>query len=143
MRATDQQPLVLIVEDNEGDVLLIREALTEGRSSKIIEHLHDGQVAIDWLRDRMEASAPLPQLMIIDINLPRVNGHELLQWVGEHEALSSIRILVLSTSASEKDIQKAYTAGAAVFLTKPIDLDDFTALFDAIESFWFGKAALV
>ncbi len=135
-------PFVLVVEDNEGDILLIKEALTEGRSAKRIVTVGDGQAAIDFLSQQVTNALPLPQIMLIDINLPKLNGHELLRWMQDQEALRQIRVLVLSTSGSQQDIHAAYASGAAVFLTKPIDLDDFTALFDSIETFWFKQVSL-
>lgn len=135
-------PFVLLVEDNHGDLVLIKEALNEGETEKTVAAVHDGQEAMEWLQGRVEQKLPLPHIIFIDINLPRMNGHELLQWIKTQETLRPIPILVLTTSASDQDIRKAYESGAASFLTKPIDLDDFTALFETIETYWFSKVSL-
>lgn len=135
-------PFVLLVEDNDGDLVLIKEALNEGETEKTLAAVHDGQEAMEWLQERVEQKLPLPHIIFIDINLPRMNGHELLQWIKTQEPLRPIPILVLTTSASDQDIRKAYESGAASFLTKPIDLDDFTALFETIETYWFSKVSL-
>lgn len=142
MLQADRLPFVLLVEDNDGDVVLINEALTERRSKKHIISLRDGQEAVDWLENRITNNLALPDVMIVDINLPRMNGHERLSWMQSQKALRQTRVMVFTTSGSEQDIRKAYDSGAAAFLTKPIDLDDFTALFDTIEAFWFNQVSL-
>src|ERR1041385_3327896 len=130
---------ILLVEDNPGDIRLPKEALKE---SKISNHLHvaiDGVEAIDFLRKRGRfANSPTPDLILLDLNLPRKGGIEVLAEIKLNGDLKVIPIIVLSTSQSEKDILKSYQLHVNCFVTKPVEFDEFMTALRSIEAFWFN-----
>lgn len=132
---------ILLVEDNEGDILLTVEALEEGRIANVIEVARDGQEAIDKLqKDHIENN--LPDLILLDINLPKMNGHEVLEKLKKNDDLKHIPVIILSTSSSEMDIMKSYNNHANCFITKPVEIDDFVKAIESIEDFWFSIVKL-
>ena len=134
---------VLLVEDNPGDVRLTQEALKEGR---IISHLNvvpDGIEAMEYLCHRGKYSnSPRPDLILLDLNLPRKNGREVLQEVKADPDLRRIPVMVLTTSTAEQDLHKAYNLHANCYITKPVDLDQFMNVVRSIEHFWFHIVTL-
>ena len=134
---------VLLVEDNPGDVRLTQEALREG---KVINHLNvvnDGVEATDFLRrNGRYASAPRPDLILLDLNLPRKNGREVLEEIKADPDLRRIPVMVLTTSKLDQDLQRAYNLHANCFITKPVDLDQFLNVVRSIEHFWFNIVTL-
>jgi CheY-like chemotaxis protein len=134
---------VLLVEDNQADVYLVREALREIGSSAHINVTQDGVKAISFLRQEGKfIEAPRPDLILLDLNLPKKNGHKVLQEIRADEDLRQIPVLVLTTSEAKVDIAKAYDLGANCYLTKPPDLDSFFSMMQAIEDFWMKLARL-
>ena len=128
---------ILLVEDNPADVRLIAETFKDFRSKNNVSLVKDGPEAMRFLRREGSFSdAPRPDIIILDLNLPRKNGFEVLEEIKQNEELRSIPVVVLSTSDSEKDIAKAYGLQAACFITKPVGLDDFIRTVKQIESFW-------
>jgi len=129
---------ILLVEDNPGDIRLTKEALKE---SKIPSNLHvaiDGVEAIDFLRKRGRfANSPTPDLVLLDLNLPRKSGIEVLEEIKSNGQLKIIPIIVLTTSQSEKDILKSYELHVNCFVTKPVEFDEFMTAIRSIEDFWF------
>ncbi|WP_284653144.1 response regulator [Flavobacterium terrisoli] len=134
---------ILLVEDNEGDILLTTEALEEGKIINKVSVVKDGKQAIDFLNQKEPfENAVLPNLILLDINLPKKNGHEVLQYIKESKHLRYIPIIMLTTSSSEKDIIKAYNHYANCFITKPVDVNEFMLAVAKIENFWVSIVQL-
>jgi two-component system, chemotaxis family, response regulator Rcp1 len=134
---------ILLVEDNPGDARLTLEAFKE---AKVINHLSvvsDGVEALAYLRrqDRY-ASAATPDLILLDLNLPRMDGREVLAAIKEDAALRTIPVVVLTTSSSQDDVARAYGHHANCYITKPVDLDQFLKVIQSIESFWLSLVRL-
>lgn len=144
MRPKNGDPIqILLVEDSPGDIRLTREVL---RDAKIANELHivgDGEEAMRFLRQQDGyADRPRPDLMLLDLNLPRKDGREVLAELKEDPALHRIPVIVLTTSAAERDIVRSYDLQAACYITKPIDLDEFISVVRSIESFWLSIVRL-
>jgi CheY-like chemotaxis protein len=134
---------ILLVEDNPGDVRLVREALLAGGISHQLSVVGDGVAALDFLQLRGEHfAATRPDLVLLDLNLPRLDGRAVLQVVKADAALRPIPVVVFTTSSNQQDIAASYGLRANAVVTKPIDLDEFVAAVHAIGEFWFGAAAL-
>ena len=137
------QRTILLVEDNAGDVRLTREALREVGIAVDLVAVPDGEAAIDYLRGTGEhAGAARPDLVLLDLNLPKKNGLEVLEEVKRDPALLRIPVIMLTTSSSARDVTACYDRGVNCYVVKPLDLDDFTALVQAINRFWFEVARL-
>ena len=134
---------VLLVEDSPGDVRLTKEAL---RHANRAIHLHvvcDGVEAIAFLRhEGAYVDAPRPHLILLDLNLPRMDGREVLAQVKADDGLKTIPIIILTTSEAEADIVKSYQLQANCFLTKPVELDAFESVVKSINDFWLTKVKL-
>ncbi len=134
---------ILLVEDSAADVRLTREAL---KDAKVLNELHvarDGVEAMDFLHRRGgHEDAPRPDLVILDLNLPRMDGKEVLAELKGDDGLRQIPVAVLTTSGAERDIQQSYDLGANCFLTKPVDLEQFLRVVQAVEEFWLGMVRL-
>jgi CheY-like chemotaxis protein len=134
---------VLLVEDSPGDVRLTQEAL---RDSKRIIRLHvafDGVEAMAFLlRQGVHACAPRPELILLDLNLPKMDGREVLALIKANENLRTIPTIILTTSEAEADITKSYQLQANCFLSKPVELDAFESVVKSINEFWLTKAKL-
>src|SRR5688572_7963298 len=129
---------VLLVEDDPGDVILTQEGL---RASKLHINLHvvdNGEKALAFLhRSPPYEDAPRPGLIILDLNLPRVNGMEVLREIKSNEELQTIPTVILTTSRAEEDVVRSYKLGANCYVSKPLNLDEFVKVVGSIESFWF------
>jgi CheY-like chemotaxis protein len=132
---------ILLVEDNEGDILLTVEALEEGRIANVISVARDGQEALDKLEVSYN-KGQLPDLILLDINLPKLNGHEVLEQLKQNEHFKHVPVIILSTSSSEMDILKSYKNHANCFITKPVEIDEFVKAIESIEDFWFSIVKL-
>jgi CheY-like chemotaxis protein len=134
---------ILMVEDNEGDVLLTTEALKE---AKVVTDLHvvrDGVEAIDFLYRKGEYSAaPRPDLILLDLNLPRRDGRQVLAEIKSDPNLRHIPVVVLTSSSAEQDIVKAYDLHANCYIVKPVDLNSLIEVVKSIESFWLTVVKL-
>jgi two-component system, chemotaxis family, response regulator Rcp1 len=129
---------ILLVEDNPGDVRLTREALREGKVRNNLAVAADGVEAIAYLRREGEhADAVRPDLILLDLNLPRKDGREVLEEIKADPSLRHIPVVVLTSSQAEEDIVRAYDLHANCYVTKPVDLDQFIRVVEAIEDFWF------
>ena len=134
---------VLLVEDNEGDILLTTEALKEGNIINSVSVVRDGWEAMNLLLKKGEYSTfSTPDLILLDINLPKLNGHEVLKQIRAEEDLRHIPIIMLSTSSSQDDILKCYKNYANCFISKPVDAGDFINLISSIKEFWTSKVHL-
>lgn len=144
MITTDKVPFdILLVEDDMGDAGLVRVALSEGHVHCRIHHVKDGVEAMDFLHRRgAHADAPAPDLMLLDLNMPRMDGREVLKQVKSDPDLQSLPVVVLTTSDVERDIDASYRLGANSFITKPVDIEQFCAAIRSIEDYWFGIVKL-
>jgi CheY-like chemotaxis protein len=128
---------VLLVEDNPGDVRLIQETLKEARFYTDLVVAKDGQEAIDLLLGRRETNARLPDLMLLDLNLPKKNGFEVLTVVKSDSELTTIPVIMLTTSESEQDVVKSYKLHVNAYISKPVDLQEFIEVVMKTTDFWF------
>jgi len=134
---------LLLVEDDPGDVRLTQEAFKGGHVPVRLSVARDGVEAIDFLHRRGPfQDAPRPDLILLDLNLPRKNGREVLLDIKTDPDLKRIPVLVMTTSSAEQDISKAYSLNANCYLTKPIAFDEFIDMVHSIEDFWLTKASL-
>jgi two-component system, chemotaxis family, response regulator Rcp1 len=134
---------ILLVEDNPGDVRLTEEALKEGKVVNRLNVVPDGVEALAYLRKEGEyASAETPDLMLLDLNLPKKDGREVLAEVKEDPELRMIPVVVLTTSRDEQDILKSYDLHANCYITKPVDFEQFISVVRAIEDFWLSVVKL-
>ncbi|MGI8742639.1 MAG: response regulator [Bryobacteraceae bacterium] len=139
-----RQPVdVLLVEDNPGDVRLTQEALKEGTLSVNLSVASDGVEALEFLRQTGKfAAAPRPALILLDLNLPRKSGREVLSEIKNDPDLKKIPVLVMTTSTAQQDIARAYSLNANCYIAKPLELEEFIAVVQSIEDFWLTKASL-
>ncbi|HEU6435971.1 MAG TPA: response regulator [Nitratidesulfovibrio sp.] len=134
---------ILLVEDDPGDVRLTREALKGNRVSNRLFVVEDGEEAMSFLRREGEyADAPRPDLVLLDLNLPRKNGREVLEEIKSTPDLRSIPVVVLTTSRQERDILNAYDLNANCYITKPVGWEQFLEVVGQIEHFWMGIVTL-
>lgn len=129
---------ILLVEDNPGDVRLTREALREGKIRNRLHIVSDGVEAIAFLKQEgNHANAPRPDVILLDLNLPRKDGREVLAEIKDDERLRRIPVVVMTTSSAEQDILGAYNLHANCYVTKPVDFDQFIEVVRSIQDFWF------
>lgn len=129
---------ILLVEDNEGDILLTTEALEEAKINNEVKVLRDGEKAIEYL-DALKNAQPyaLPDLILLDVNLPRKNGHEVLIHIKNDPQLQKLPVIMLTTSSSAKDIDQAYQEHVNCYIVKPVEAASFLEMVTSIEDFWF------
>lgn len=132
---------ILLVEDNPADVRLTVEALREGNIQNTLHVARDGVEAADFLRTTA-GTQDRPDLILLDLNLPRKNGHELLMEIKSADTLKHIPVIVLTTSQSDDDLLRSYRLSANAVVAKPVGLDDFFHVVSLIEQFWLGTAML-
>ncbi|ROQ59561.1 response regulator receiver domain-containing protein [Streptomyces sp. 840.1] len=132
------QPIeVLLVEDDPGDELMTREAFEDNKIRNTLHVVRDGQEALDFLYRRGEYSeAPRPDLILLDLNLPKYDGRQVLEQIKQDPELSLIPVVVLTTSSAEEDILRSYKLHANAYVTKPVDLDQFIAAVRQIDEFF-------
>ena len=134
---------ILLVEDNAADVRLTQEALRDTKLANEVHVVRDGVEALDFLRRRPPFEhAPRPDLVILDLNLPRKDGREVLADIKADPSLRIIPVAVLTTSSQEADIVRSYDLGANCYLTKPVDLNQFLTVVQTLEQFWLGIVRL-
>jgi CheY-like chemotaxis protein len=135
--------VILLVEDNEGDVRLTREALAEGKVANRLVVASDGIEALAVLRRTGEhADAPRPDLILLDLNLPRKDGRQVLAEIKQDPELMRIPVVVLTTSKAEEDILRTYNLHANCYVTKPVDFDKFVSVIQTIDEFWLTVVRL-
>jgi CheY-like chemotaxis protein len=129
---------ILLVEDNPGDVRLTVEALKEAKVHNHLNVARDGVEALEYLRrEKSHANAARPDVILLDLNLPRKDGREVLADIKSDEELCQIPVVILTTSKAEEDILRSYQLHANCYVTKPVDLDQFMTVVRSIEDFWF------
>lgn len=134
---------VLLVEDNEGDILLTREALEDSGSPIKLSVVKDGSQAIDFVSGYgAYQDTALPDLMLLDVNLPKSNGQEVLKFIKENDSIKHLPVIMFTTSSSESDIHSCYQKHANSYITKPVEAEDFMEVVAKIEHFWMSVASL-
>ena len=134
---------ILLVEDNAGDIRLTREALSEAKVANNLAVARDGVEALEYLRrEGPHAQAARPDIILLDLNMPRMDGRELLQHIKADASLAAIPVVVLTTSKAEEDIVKSYQLHANCYITKPVDLEQFLKVVRSIEDFWLTVVRL-
>lgn len=134
---------ILLVEDNPGDVILTREAFSEAKICNNIHVAQDGEEAIAYLqKEAGYEDSKKPDLILLDLNLPKIDGREVLDKVKSNDNLKRIPVVVLTSSEAEQDIIKTYDLHANSYVVKPIDLDQFIKVVNAVENFWFSVVTL-
>ncbi|RXA20757.1 response regulator [Methanosarcina sp. MSH10X1] len=128
---------ILLVEDSKGDIGLIEEVFEDAKIGNILHIVEDGEEAIAFLRGEGQFSGvPRPDIILLDLNLPKKDGREVLEEVKGDDELKNIPVVVLTTSKAEEDILKSYNLHANAYITKPVDFDQFIKVVKSIESFW-------
>ncbi len=134
---------ILMVEDNPGDVRLTKEALKDAKVSNTLHVVEDGVAAIDFLYHRDgHGGAPRPDLILLDLNLPKKNGREVLEEIKRDAHLRMIPVVILTTSQAEEDVLRAYSLHANCYITKPVDFKQFAKIVRTIEDFWLSIVTL-
>lgn len=134
---------ILLVEDNPGDVRLFQEGLKEVVTSRRLHVIMDGDDAVDFIQNKgRHAEAPSPDLVLLDLNLPKKGGHEVLAEIKRNPRTKSTPVIVLTSSNAHDDVQRAYDLNANCYIQKPADLDGVLAMLRAFEAFWFRWAVL-
>lgn len=134
---------ILLVEDNPGDVILTQEAFAENKLRNELHVANDGEEALAFLRrDAGYENAPRPDIILLDLNLPKLGGRDVLKIIKGDKHLQSIPVVILTTSADEVDICEAYRAHANCFITKPVDLEQFLQAIRSVHNFWIDVVKL-
>ncbi|MFO7825598.1 MAG: response regulator [Cyclobacterium sp.] len=134
---------ILLVEDNEGDIFLTTEALEDSNFINEISIAKDGQEALDFVfKTKGFENKSTPNLILLDVNLPKKSGHEVLQELKSHEVSRKIPVIMLTTSSSKRDIDLSYQHHANCFITKPVEVSDFLEAIASIEQFWLRTVSL-
>jgi chemotaxis family two-component system response regulator Rcp1 len=128
---------ILLVEDNEGDARLAIEAMRDSKIRNTLHHVSDGEEAMAFLRKEGKyAKAPRPDLVLLDLNLPKKDGRQVLAEIKNDDELKRIPVVILTVSSAEEDILKTYNLHANCYITKPIDLSQFVKVVRSVEDFW-------
>ncbi len=140
---SDEPVEILLAEDNPGDVRLLREAFEVTRIETTFHVVNTGEDAEDFLKGRGDhEGASLPDIVLLDLNLPGKDGYDVLEVIREDERLQSLPVLILTSSTAEEDVRRCYAADANAYLTKPTGMEDFQDVVRAVERFWFRQARL-
>ena len=135
-----EQLVILLVEDREDDILLIQRALAEAKVQNPLHIVRDGEEAMAYFQGdgkyARREEFPLPDLVLLDLKMPRVDGFELLQWIRRQPSLKTLRVVVLTSSGDIFDINRAYELGANSFLVKPLEFINYPAMMRTLSSFW-------
>lgn len=145
MLIENSQPFdILLVEDEPADAHLVRSALKENKVYCQLHHVLDGRDALDFLRREGDVykNAPKPDLILLDLNMPRMNGREFLSVIKTDEQFSAIPVVVLTTSDVERDVVASYKLGAASYITKPVDMAQFIDAIRQLDNYWFTLTRL-
>lgn len=142
-RANGKPIEILLVEDNPGDARLTEEALKEGKVTNSLSTVKDGVEALAFLRrEAGYENAPRPDLVLLDLNMPRMDGRQVLEQIKEDDDLKMIPVVVLTTSRSHDDINRAYDLNCNCYIAKPVDLEQFIEAIESIDNFWLTVVTL-
>jgi CheY-like chemotaxis protein len=134
------EPIILLAEDNENDVLMFRRAFKDFNVGTVVQVVNDGEQALEYLKGEGKYANrdeyPLPTLLLLDLKMPRLNGFEVLEWIRNERSLRGLLVVVLTTSGRIIDVNRAYQLGANSFLTKPLDLSEFRVMVDSLRKYW-------
>lgn len=134
---------ILLAEDSPSDALLTKEALKQGRVNNTLHHVEDGVQAMEFLRKEGEyVDAPRPDVVLLDLNMPRKGGQDVLREIRADDDLDTLAVIVLTTSEDEHDVLAAYGLNANCYITKPVDMQQFIACMQALDGFWLTWVAL-
>lgn len=144
MKLSDAKPIeILLIEDSPSDTALTKEALKAGKIANVLNCVEDGVEAMGYLKKRGKfANATRPALIMLDLNLPRKDGREVLEELKSDPALKTIPVIVLTTSRSDQDILRSYQLNANCYITKPVDFEHFINVVKSIEQFWLTVVTL-
>lgn len=147
MSSHSLQPVkILLVEDNLQDIEITRRAFSKGRMKNELIVVRDGQEALDYLyhqgKYKDPAASPRPGMILLDLNLPKVGGMEVLQQIKKDDALKSIPVIVLTASPREEDVVKTYNLGVNTYIQKPVEFDNFMRVVHAVQEYWIVIASL-
>jgi len=144
MRSGTRDPIeILLVEDNAGDVGLMREALSEAKVPNRLHVAQDGIEALQFLRkENQHAGSPCPDLVVLDLNIPRRNGFEVLEMIKTDSQLKRIPVIILTSSKAEEDVLRCYNSYANSYVTKPADFDQYFTVVELIDEFWLSTVRL-
>lgn len=129
---------LLLIDDDEEDIQITSDLLHEQKIRVYMDIARDGVEGLDYLLKRKNKMKELPDLILLDLNMPRKNGIEFLKEMREYEELKLIPVIILTSSQSEQDIEKSYIEGASCFVTKPVGIDEFHKIVNALNDFWFS-----
>ncbi len=129
---------ILLVEDEPADVELVRQALAASKFANELTHVDNGQECLEYLR----SDAPLPDLILLDLNMPVLNGTDTLKVIRRDSKLQHLPVVVMTSSEREEDVARSYELHANCYIRKPLDLTEFTKIVQSVESFWFGVVTL-
>ena len=143
MSALEKTVEILLAEDNPGDVMLTKKALEQGKLANNLNVVTDGVETLAYLRQEGKyADKPRPDLVLLDLNMPRKDGQDVLKELQDDADLCRIPVVVLTSSESEEDVARSYELNANAYLTKPVDFDGFTEIVNRMENFWFKVVKL-
>lgn len=138
-----KQVHILLVEDNEGDIMLTTDAFDDYKTDTTVTVVRNGKMAIEYLfKIGVYINAKRPDIVVLDINLPFKNGLEVLEIIKSDDAIKSIPVIMLTTSSSKNDVSQSYAHHANAFITKPVDVNDFLKAIMSIEDFWLNTTKL-
>ncbi len=136
---------ILLIEDNEGDILLTRKAFEQGKISNHLSIARDGKEGVDFLLKQgkyTDVEVPTPDLILLDLNMPKMNGIEFLDYIKNIEQFKKIPVIVLTTSDSDEDVIKSYNLHASSYIKKPVDFNQFVEIIRNLQNYWFNIVKL-
>lgn len=133
---------LLLIEDEMGDAMLVRHALAEGKVLAEFHHVTDGQAGLEYLEKTSTGGAGRPDLILLDLNMPRMDGREFLTRLRADDRYKTIPVVVLTTSSTERDVEISYGLGANSFITKPVDVDQMFKAIRIVSDYWFSIVRL-
>ncbi len=141
---TEARPVeILLIEDNEGDILLTLEAFKESKITNNFNICRDGEEALSYLSKQGDfINATTPDIILLDLNLPKIDGKQVLEKIKNNEKSRLIPVVVLTSSKAERDIMQSYELHANSYIVKPVDFDQFTEIVETIDNFWFSIVVL-
>ena len=145
LKGSEEQAVILVVDDRDDDLVIIKKAFEKARVVNPIITVQGGEEAIQYLKGEGDYSNrdeyPLPSLVLLDLKMPKVDGFEVLEWIRSQPTLQTLRVVVLTSSDHMKDVNRAYALGANSFVTKPVGVDKFLELANALHGYWIWTSS--